>query len=151
MEMTSLEMPPSKLSELVGGRSSFTTEEIIQVASQLCDGESIDCGVKITPVVLLSVHLDNKNSANVSVNFRVMNPRHMRRNLVLDVNHHSIRYHHSFQRAGIGHRPFTGDSYNLRLEDVVNIFDLGDSVIWHLYGHGTSNASMASRHEQRWW
>ena len=149
--MTSPEMPPAKLPELIGDRSNFTTEEIIQIASQLCDGESIDCGVKITPIMLLSVRLDNKNSANVSVNFRVMNPRHMRRDLVLDVNHHSIRYHHSLQRAGIGHRSVTVDSYNLRLEDIVNIFDLGDSVVWCIHGHGTSKANVASREESRWW
>lgn len=149
--MTSPEMPPSKLSELVGDRSDFTTEEIIQIASQLCDGESIDCGVRITPVVLLSVHLDNENSAKVSVNFRVMNPKHMRRDLFLDVNCHSFQYHHSLQRAGIGHRPVTVDSYNLRLEDIVNIFDLGDSVVWHIHGHGTSKANVASRTESRWW
>ena len=148
--MTSPEMPPSKLSELVGDRSDFTTEEIIQIASQLCDGESIDCGVKITPVVLLSVHLDNKNSAKVSVNFRVMNPKHMRRDLVLDVNHHSLQYHHSLQRAGIGGQPY-GILPNLTVEDVVNIFDLGGSFVWHIHGHGTSKANVASREESRWW
>ncbi len=141
--MTSPEMPPAKLPELIGDRSDFTTEEIIQIASQLCDGESIDCGVKITPIMLLSVCLDNKNSVKVSVH--VMNRKHMRRDLVFDANRHSI------PRSGIGHRPLTVDSYNLRLEDLVNIFDLGDSVVWHLHGHGTSNASMAGREQSRWW
>jgi hypothetical protein len=145
MEMTSPEMPPAKLPELIGDRSNFTIEEIIQIASQLCDGESIDCGVKITPIVLLSVRLDNKNSARIPTSLHVMNPKHMRRDLVFDIDGFSP------QRAGIGHRPFTVDSYNLRLEDLVNIFDLGDSVIWHLYGHGTSNASMAGREQSRWW
>ena len=146
------EMPPSKLSELVGDRSHFTTEEIIQIASQLADGESIDCGVKITPVVLLSVHLDNKNSANVPVNFRVMNPKHMRCDLVLDVNYHSIRYHSSIQRARIGGRPRgTLPKLNLTVEDVINIFDLGDSVVWYIHGHGALGANVGSRQESQWW
>ncbi len=142
MEMTNPEMPPAKLPELIGDRSDFTTEEIIQIASQLCDGESIDCGVKVTPIMLLSVCLDNKNSARVSVH--VMNRKHMRRDLVFDANRHSL------QRTGIGGRSHV-DPYSLRLEDLVNIFDLGDSVMWHLHGHTTSNASMASREQQRWW
>jgi hypothetical protein len=148
MEMASPEMPPERLHELIGDRSTFTTEEVIQIASQLCDGESIDCGVKITPIVLLSVRLDNKNSAGVSASLRVMNSKHMQRDLAFDVNRRGL---HSIQRAGIGHRPVTVDSYNLRLEDLVNIFDLGDSVIWHLYGHGTSNASMGGGTWSRWW
>ncbi|SRR6266436_2392885 len=146
--MTSPEMPPAKLPELIGDRSNFTTEEIIQIASQLCDGESIDCGVKITPIILLSVHLDNKGSSRVPASLRVMNPKHMRRDLAFDVNRHGL---HSIQRAGIGHRPVTVDSYNLRLEDIMNIFDLGDSVVWHIHGHGTSNASMGGVTWSRWW
>ena len=77
-----------------------------------------------------------------------MNPKHMRRDLAFDVSRWGLN---SIQRAGIGHRPFTTDSYNLRLEDIVNIFDLGDSVVWHLHGHGTSNAGVAHREQSRWW
>ncbi len=146
--MTSPEMPPERLRELIGDRSDFTTEEIIQIASQLYDGESIDCGVKITPIMLLSVHLDNKSSAGVSASLRVMNSKHMRHDLAFDVDRRGL---HSIQRAGIGHRPFTADSYNLRLEDIMNIFDLGDSVVWHIHGHGTSNARMGGVTWSRWW
>jgi hypothetical protein len=148
MEMTSLEMPPSKLSELVGDRSDFTTEEIIQIASQLADGESIDCGVKITPIILLSVHLDNKNPTRATAtSLRVMNPKHMRRALSFDIRRQGLHSTPSF----VGDRLQAIDSFSLKWEDLVNIFDLGDSVVWHIHGHGTSNASMAGRHEQRWW
>lgn len=128
------------LPELFGDRRDFSTEEIIQIAAQLADGESIDCGVKITPILLLSVHLDNKSAAGVSASLRVMNALHMRRDLAFDVNRRGLA---SIQRAGIGHRAVTVDSYSLRLEDIVNIFDLGLDVVWHLYGHGTSY--------RRWW
>lgn len=44
MEMINPEMPKTKLPELFSDDSrDFSTEEIIQIASQLCDGESIFC------------------------------------------------------------------------------------------------------------
>lgn len=129
----------------IDDRRDFSTEEIVHLAVQLADGESIECGVKITPILLLVVHLDNKSEAGVSASLRVMNAEHMRRDLAFDVNRRGL---HSIQRAGIGHRPVTVDSYTLKLEDLVHIFDLGSNVVWHLYGHGTSQGG--SMHS-RWW
>ena len=132
------------LPELAGDRRNFSTEEIVQLAAQLADGESIECGVKITPLLLLLVHLDNKSEAGVAVSLRVMNAGYMRRDLAFLVNERGL---HSIQRAGIGHRPFTVDSYTVKLEDLVHIFDLGPEVVWHLYMHGPASAGMHSR----WW
>ena len=146
--MTSPEMPPSKLSELVGDRRDFTTEEIIQIVSQLADGESIDCGVKITPIILLSVHLDNKNPTRATAtSLRVMNPKHMRRALSFDIRRQGL---HSTPRF-VGDRLQAIDSFSLKWEDLVNIFELGDSVVWYIHGHGILSANGSSREESQWW
>ena len=84
MEMINPEMPKTKLHELFSDESrDFSTEEIIQVASQLCDGESIFYTTLITPIVKLIMKLDNGVNTKdiINVSLRVLNRDQMRHSL----------------------------------------------------------------------
>ena len=124
-------MPKTKLPELFSDESrDFSTEEIIQVASQLCDGESIFCTTSITPIVKLMVHLDNEVNTKdrIDVTLTVLNHDQMRRSLLFHLALTSI------QRARFVGRSLV-DPARLSMEDVVNIFRLDDSTKWHLWGY----------------
>lgn len=133
MKMIYPEMPKTKLPELLpDDRRDFSTEEIVQIASQLYDGEAIDCSVPITPIITLTVCLDNKNSTKISTSLQVRNRKHMRRSLVFYTNRHSVQHACIAGRSPV-------DPPSLTMEDLVNIFGLGDSITWHLDGHSVSN------------
>lgn len=132
MEMKLSEMPPMKLPELTGGRRDFSTEEIVQIASQLSDGESVNCCVQLMPVMILMGTLYNRNSMSVATNLQIRNRKHMRSILMYMTNRSHV------QHACIGGRSFV-DPPSLSLQDVVNIFELGDSVVWHICGGSISN------------
>ena len=130
MEMTSPEMPSARLSELIGDRSDFTTEEIVQIASQLNDGESVFCTTSITPIVQLMVHLDNEVNTKdiIDITLKVLNHDQMRHSLLFHLALTSIQRAHFVGRSLV-------DPARLNMEDVVNTFKLDDSTKWYLWGY----------------
>ena len=131
MEMINPEMPKSKLPELFSDESrDFSTEEIIQVASQLCDGESIFYTTPITPIIKLMVNLDNGVNTKdiINVSLRVLNRDQMRHNLDFPLHYGTIQRAHFIGRSLV-------DPARLSMKDVVNTFRLDDSTKWHLWGY----------------
>ncbi len=131
MEMINPERPKVNLPELLSddGRN-FSTEEIVQIASQLNDGESIFFTTSITPIVKLMVNLDNGVNTKdiINVSLRVLNRDQMRHSLDFPLHYATI------QRARFVGRSLV-DPARLSMEDVVNIFRLDDSTVWNLWGY----------------
>jgi hypothetical protein len=69
---------------------------------------------------------------SVATNLQIRNRKHMRSILMYMTNRSHV------QHACIGGRSFV-DPPSLSLQDVVNIFELGDSVVWHICGGSISN------------
>ena len=109
-------------------RENLSTEEIIQVTSGLAFGELLYCSVPITPVIGLELYLNNKaeDHGYIATALVVHNRSHMRRPLFLRIHHTNI------QHAGIGGRDLA--SGYLSVDDIVNIFELDDSVGWQILG-----------------
>ncbi len=123
--------PEFRLHKLITDNSSgLTTEGIIQLGSQLCDGETIFCTTSITPIVKLMVSLDNEILTKdiMDVTLKVLNHDQMRNSLLFHLASTSIQRAHFVGRTLI-------DPARLSMEDVVNIFGLDDSTIWHLWGY----------------
>jgi hypothetical protein len=117
---------------LVDNSSGLTTEGIIQAASQLSDGETILCTTPLTPIVKLMVNLDNQVRTKdiIDVTLKVLNN---------DLMHNSLPFrlqpaHTLIQMARLNGRSRT-DPGKLSMEDVVSIFGLDASSIWHLWGY----------------
>jgi hypothetical protein len=110
--------------------SGLSTEGIIQVASQLSDGETIFCTTLITPIVKLMVNLDNEVNTKdiINVSLKVLNHDQMRHSLLFHLAISSIQRAHFFGRSLV-------DPGRLSMEDVVNTFGLDDSTRWHLWGY----------------
>ncbi len=109
-------------------RENLSTEEIIQVASALAGGERISCSVDISPVMQLTVYLDNKAEDDGSMNtmLQVYNPGHMKSRLIFPLNQSSL------QMAQIAGRD--PSHYALSPGDIITIFGLGPDVRWRVSG-----------------
>jgi hypothetical protein len=109
-------------------RERLSTEEIIQITSKLAFGELLHCRVPITPAIKLEVYLNNKaeDRGYVATALVVQNRSYMRRPLFLRIHHTNI------QRAVIEGRD--GGDACLSVKDIVNIFELDDSVRWQILG-----------------
>ncbi len=123
--------PEFRLHKLITDNSrGLSTEGIIQVGSQLCDGESIFCTTSITSIVKLMVRLDNEVNTKdiIDVTLKVLNHDQMRHSLLFHLALTSIQRAHFVGRSLV-------DPARLSMEDVVNTFRLDDSTIWHLWGY----------------
>ena len=107
-------------------RENLTTEEIIQVTSKLAFRELLLCSVPITSVMRLQVYLNNKAEDRgwIATALIIHNRSHMRKPLYLRIHHTNI------QHAGI--RGSDRMSGYLSVDDIVNIFELDDSVRWQI-------------------
>lgn len=121
-------MPNSKITELLKtSQRDFSLQELLQVASQLFDGEALYCSTPMTPIIRLVVSLDNKLERTdvVQVSLNVFNHAHMRFDLPFPLNNHCI------QRAWIkGRRPVHPRA--LSIQDIIDIFEISDNAIWNL-------------------
>jgi len=109
-------------------RENLTTDEIIQITSKLAFRERLWCSVPITPVIGLEVYLNNKaeDHGYTATALVVHNRSHMRRPLFLRIHHTNI------QRLGVEGRDWS-NGY-LSVKDIVNIFELDDSIRWQILG-----------------
>jgi hypothetical protein len=126
--------PEYKLNKLItDNNSGLSTEGIIHLGSQLCDGEAIFCTTPITPIVGLMVKLDNevdKKDIIINVSLKVLNRDQMRRSLPFQL----YPAHTLIQMARFnGRSPVDPARFNMG--DIVNTFGLDDSTIWHLWGY----------------
>lgn len=113
----------NRLQELnPGNRDDLSTEQIIEIASGLSDGEGIQCSTAITPFMKLTILLDNKLAEKVGVEVQVRTPAYETM-AHLQVGSIQIR-----TNWGMSPKP------ELSMHDVVALFQL-DAAKWHLFGY----------------
>ncbi len=120
-----------RLRKLITDNSDgLTTEGLIQLGSQLYDGETLFCTTPITPIIKLMVKLDNEILTKdiMDVTLKVLNHDQMRNSLLFHLANTSIQRVHFVGRTLV-------DPGKLNMEDVVHTFGLDDSTIWHLWGY----------------
>ena len=109
-------------------RENLSTEEIIQIASELTNNDLLYCSVPITPAITLRIYLNSRAEDHgwIASELEIRNRAYMRRSIHLRIHHTWI------QHAGIKGRDI-GSGY-LSVNDIVNIFGLDASVTWQILG-----------------
>lgn len=109
-------------------RENLSTEEIVQIASKLTNGDLLWCSMPVTPVIKLVVYLNSNAEEHgwIATALEVQSRPHMRRSLYFRTHHVHI------QRVRIEGR----DDGNacLSVNDIMNIFELDGSVKWEILG-----------------
>ena len=103
-------------------RSDLSTEEIIQIASQMPDGDILFCITPITSKISLVLHLSNKPAEGVVVRLHITGTS--------DAPH--LEFHLRNVHVKPPRRRSSGN--RICMDDIITIFDLDDSTKWRLCG-----------------
>jgi len=111
-------------------KENLSTEEIVQITSKMAFGNLLHCEVPITSVIKLQVYLNNKaeDHGYIATALVVQNRLHMKRALYFRTHHVHI------QHVSIEGRSRHDGNACLSVNDIVNIFELDNSVRWRILG-----------------
>lgn len=118
--------------------NKLTTEQVIEIASNMSDGEDIAFGTPITDILLLEVSMGNKPLESVNACLFLEEIEGMRGFLPVSVFYGGVvPFTDEQEESGLEDTgTVVSQEVNLNIHDVIKLFRLGDSTRWEITNHG---------------
>jgi hypothetical protein len=112
----------------------LTTEQVIEVASNMSDGEDLAVQTPITQFLWLHVSMGNKPLEGVSAGLIIEGIEGMHGFMQVEASYGGIVSDEQ-EESGVG--TFVSQDIRLNIQDVVKLFRLDSTARWKITDHGT--------------
>jgi hypothetical protein len=112
----------------------LTTEQVIEIASNMSDGEDIAVETPITPFLWLHVSMGNKPLEGVSAGLIIEEVEGMQGFMPVEASYGGI-VPDGPEEDGSG--TFVSQDIRLNIQDIVKLFRLDTTARWEIADHGT--------------